>query len=94
MKTHSVTGILAMTVLLFSTGAMAERMSKTEYRAAGKNIAAEYKINHESCISYAHNKYKRSCLAEANSTQKAEAAELDARYKSLSEPAYAMIKRR
>lgn len=94
MKNHYVIGILAMTALLFSAGAMAEKMSKTEYKTAGKNIVAEYKINHKSCILYAHNKYKLSCLAEANSTQKAEAAELDARYKSSSGPTYALVKSR
>ena len=94
MKNHYVIGILAMTALLFSTGAMAEKMSKTEYKAAGKNIAVEYKINHKSCILYAHNKYKRSCLAEANSTQKTEEAELDARYKSSWAPTYALVKSR
>lgn len=94
MRTHYVIGILAMTALLFSTGAMAEKMSKTEYKAAGKSIVAEYKINHKSCILYAHNKYRRSCFAEANSTQKTEEAELEARYKSSSAATYAVVKSR
>ena len=94
MKTHYFIGILAMSALLFGTGAMAEKMSKTEYKAVGRNIVAEYKINHKSCILYAHNKYKRSCLAEAHSTKKMEVAELEARYRSSSASTYAVAKRR
>ncbi len=94
MNTHYIVAMLAMTVLLFSTGAKAKQMSKTEYASAEKKIGAEYKSNRESCTLYAHDKYKRSCIAEAKSTRRAEEAELEARYKSTSSASYAAVKRR
>jgi len=91
VKTHAI-GTLALSVFVFSAGAMAETMSKTEYASAVKEIRAEYKSNRESCKLYAQSKYKRSCIAEANSTRKAEEAELAAHYKLSSGPDLATAK--
>lgn len=81
MNTPYITVILVVAALSFSAGAMAENMSKSEYKAAGKKIAAEYKSNREVCISFAH-EYMDDCMAEAKRTAKAEKADLDAAYKS------------
>lgn len=81
MNTPYITAILAVTALSFSAAAMAENMSKSEYKAAGKQIAAEYKSNRMSCISFAR-EYMDDCMAEAKRTAKAEKADLEATYKS------------
>jgi len=75
-----ISAILAVTSLAFSVGALAQDMSKSEYKAARKNIAAEYKSNKAGCDSYANNA-RDICMAEAKGTQKVAKAELEARYK-------------
>ena len=59
-----IIAILAVTSLAFSVGAMAQNMSKSEYKAAEKNIKAEYKSAKANCGSFADN-VKDICMAEA-----------------------------
>lgn len=81
MNPDHIAAILAITALSFSAAAMAEKMTKSEYIAAGKEIAAEYRANRRSCASFAH-EYRDSCMAEARLAAKTEKADLDAAYKT------------
>ena len=51
-KSH-ITAILAITSLSFSTGALAQNMSKNEYNAAAKNIKTEHEFAKLNCASFA-----------------------------------------
>ena len=82
MNANNIAEILAITILSFSTGAMAEGMSKSEYRAAEKRIAAYYKSNQKSCDLFAAND-NDVCMTDAKRTQKIAMAELIERYKPL-----------
>ncbi len=53
MNSDHIAAILAIASLSFSAMATAENMTKSEYRAAGKEIAAEYRVNQKSCNSFA-----------------------------------------
>lgn len=55
MNKPYLTAILAVTSLVFSAGAMAQNISLSEYKAAGKSIAAEYKSAKKNCASFAGN---------------------------------------
>lgn len=66
--------------LAFSVSAMAQNMSKDEYKTAEHRIAADYKSNKAGCGSMAHNA-KDICMAEAKGKEKVGKAELEARYK-------------
>lgn len=59
-KSH-ITAILAITSLSFSTGALAQNMSKNEYKAAEKNIKAEHEFAKANCASFADNS-KELCV--------------------------------
>src|SRR3989338_4435242 len=78
-KLH-ITAILAVTSLAFSTGALAQNMSKSEYKAAKESVSVEYKSAKANCGSFAANA-KDVCMAEAKGKEKVAEAELEARYK-------------
>lgn len=64
----------------FSAGAMAQTLSKDEYKSAKQGIAAEYKSAKVACGSLSGNA-KDICKAEASGKANVEKAELDATYK-------------
>jgi hypothetical protein len=66
--------------LAFSCGAIAQSMSKDEYKASTDTIVAESKAAKASCGSLSANA-KDVCMAEANGKEKVAKAELEARYK-------------
>jgi hypothetical protein len=66
--------------LAFSAGAMAEAMTKTDYKAGKTSISAGYKTDKASCASLTGNA-KDICVAEARGKQKVARAELEASYK-------------
>ena len=80
MNNQIITAILAITSFSFSVGAMAQSMSRNEYKAAEKNIVIEYKSAKASCGSFADN-VRDICLVEAKGKEKVAKAELEARYK-------------
>jgi len=80
MNKSYITAILAITSLSFSTGAMAQSMSKSEYEAAEKNIKAEYKSAKADCDSFPDNA-RNICMAIAKNREKVAKTELEARYK-------------
>lgn len=79
MNTSYITAILTITSLAFSVGAMAEGMSKSDYKAAKKNIVAEHKSDKAACASFSAN-VKDVCLAEAKGKEKIAKAQLEANY--------------
>lgn len=80
MNKSCITAILAVTSLSFCAGAMAQDMSKSEYKAAGKNIVAEYKSAKSNCASFAGNA-RDICMAEAKGRRNVAATELKTLYK-------------
>lgn len=80
MNRIHMTTIAAAITLAFSAGAMAQSLSKVEYKADKSKIAAEYKAAKADCSSLAANA-KDICVAEAKGKEKVAKAELEARYK-------------
>ena len=79
MKNSTITAVAAAITLSFSTAAMANDMSKTEYNADKNNIQAEYKSAKAICGQYKSNA-KDICVAEAKGKEHVALAELEARY--------------
>lgn len=69
MNSPYITAILAVTSLEFSAGAMGNELSQYEYRAAEKQIEAEYQSARTICDFLAPNA-KGICMAEAKRTRK------------------------
>ena len=64
----------------FSAGAMAQSLSKDDYKAGKDRITAEYKTAKAGCATLAANA-KDICVAEAKGQEKVAKAELEASYK-------------
>lgn len=74
-------GTLAVVIgLAFSSAAMAESMSKADFKMHKEKIAAEYKAAKAACDSFSANA-KDICLAEAKGKEKVGLADLEASYK-------------
>jgi hypothetical protein len=80
MNQPYITAILAVTSLTFSAGSMAQNMSKSEYKAAEKDIISEHKSARAECDAFAGDA-KDICMAVAKGKEKVAQAELEARYK-------------
>lgn len=80
MNRFSISAIAIAIGLAFSSGAMAQTMSKDEYKSAKDGIAAEYKSAKAACGSLSGNA-KDICKAEASGKEKVAKAELEAKYK-------------
>jgi osmotically-inducible protein OsmY len=80
MKKLNTTLIAAAFALAFSNGALAQTLSKAEYKADKDKIAAEYKSASSACSSKTGNA-RDICMVEARGKQKVATAELDARNK-------------
>ncbi len=80
MNKLNITSIALALSLAFSVNAMAQSMSKDEYKAAEHRIAAEYKSDKAGCDSMAGNA-KDICITSAKGKERVGRAELDARYK-------------
>jgi hypothetical protein len=79
MKTsHSHLIALAIS-LAFSAGAMAQSVSKAEYKSGKDAASAEYKVAKEACSSLAGNA-KDICVLQAKGAEKVSVAELLAKY--------------
>jgi len=81
MNLHHITATLAITAFTFSVGVMAENMSRSEYKLAGKRIVAEFKSNMKSCDTFAR-EYKNDCMTEAKHTARTAKTDLDASFRS------------
>ena len=87
MKKLNMTAIAAAVAFAFSTGAMAQTLSKDQFQSAKADIAAEYKAARAGCDSFSANA-KDVCLAEAKGKENVNKAELDARYKPSENASY------
>ncbi len=87
MKNFNISAIALAIGLIFSAGAMAESMTKTQYKSQVKNIESQYKVNKAGCDSLAGNA-KDICVAEAKGKQNVAKAELEANYKPSVEARY------
>ncbi len=73
-------GAIAVAIsLAFSTGAIAQSLSKDEYKAGKEGILAAYKSDKANCDSFAGN-VKDRCRAEAKANEKYARADLEFRY--------------
>ena len=80
MKNFNVSAIVLALSLAFSAGAMAEIMTKNQYKSHVKSIESEYKVDKAACHSFAINA-KDICVAEAKGKRNVAKAELEANYK-------------
>ena len=78
MKHLNMTAIAVAIGLVFSAGAMAQSLSKSDYEAEKDRIEAAYKANKANCDSHSGNQ-KDVCIAEAKGNEKIAKAELEAR---------------
>jgi len=66
--------------LAFSTGALAQALSKADYQAGKDSISAEYKTQKAACSSLSANAYD-ICIAEAKGKEKVANAAIESSYK-------------
>src|SRR3970040_561821 len=87
MSKFTATAIAVAIGFTFSVGAMAQNMSKNDYKAGMDSIAAEYKSNKTSCESLSGNA-NDICMAEVKGKEKVAKAELEARNKNTNQARY------
>jgi len=87
MKKFNLNVIALAISLAFSTGAIAQSMSKDDYKAGKEKISAEYKTNKAACASFSGNK-KDICVVDAKGKEKVSKAELEFGYKPTQKNAY------
>jgi hypothetical protein len=87
MNTFNLNVIALAVGLAFSAGAMAQNLSKDDYKAGKDKIAAEYKMAKANCASLSGNP-KDICVAEAKGKESVGMAELEASYKPTSKNHY------
>ena len=87
MNQFNIAAIAVAIGLAFSTGAMAQSMSKDEYQARKDGISAEYKSAKANCDSFSRN-VKDRCKAEAVGNEKIAKTELEFRYKPTDKTRY------
>jgi hypothetical protein len=87
MNKFTISSFALAVSLVFSVNAMAQNMSKDEYKAAEKRITAEYKLDKANCDSLSGNA-KDICKAEARGKNKVAEAELEAQYKPSKKATY------
>lgn len=80
MKNINIRAITLAIGLAFSVGAMAENMSKAQYKSHEKNIETEYNASKAACDSLAGNA-KDICVAVAKGKKNVAKAELEENYK-------------
>jgi len=80
MKNFNLSAIAFAIGLIFSASAMAESMTKNQYKSHVKSIETEYKVDKARCDSLAGNT-NDICVAVAKGKKNAAKAELEANYK-------------
>lgn len=80
MKKLSINALALAAGLAFSAGAMADSLSREDYKAGKEQIAGQYKAEKAACKSFSGNA-KDICLVEAKGREKLAIADLDASYK-------------
>jgi len=79
--------LAAMVACAFSAGALAQGISKDEYKNGKDRVAADYKAAKAACKPLAGNT-KDICVAEAKAKEKVAKAELEASYKNTDKARY------
>ncbi len=87
MNTFSINVIALAVSLTFSAGAMAQSLSKSDYKAGKNKISAEYKLAKAGCDSLSGNP-SEICMAGAKGNERVALAELEAGYKPTPETRY------
>lgn len=87
MKSSSISAIALAIGLAFSTGAMAQQMSRSEYTLHKDAIQADLKTAKSGCDALSANA-KDICIAKAEGSEKVAAAELEARYQPTDKTRY------
>ena len=88
MKTLNITSlVLAIGITFGGANAVAEEMSKDEYKAYKDKIDATYKVSKEKCESFSGNA-EDICTEEAKARHNADKANLEAKYKPTDETQY------
>lgn len=80
MKNFKIKELLLVTGVVFSAAVLAETITKPQYQAQEKSIAAEYKVAKTACDSLTGNA-KDICVVEAKGKQRVSKADLEANYK-------------
>lgn len=85
---NTLVNTLALAISLsFSAGAIAQDLSKSDYKAGKNKIEAEYKLGKAACASLSGNP-KDICVLEAKGKERVGLADLEARYKPTSKNLY------
>lgn len=87
MKLFNIKTLVIAVSLAFSAGAMAQNISKTEYKAGKDKISAAYKTEKSACSSLSGNA-NDICEAEAKGKDKVALAELEVSYKPTAKNRY------
>jgi hypothetical protein len=87
MNKHHISAVAAAIGLVFSAGAMADAMTKSEYKTQKDNIAAEYKGGKANCAPLTGNA-KDICMAEAKGKERVAKADLEVHYKPSAQTHY------
>jgi osmotically-inducible protein OsmY len=90
MNRLNITTIAAAIALALSTGAIAQSLSKDDYKAGKDKIVTEYKSSKAACGSLSGNT-KDICVVEAKNKEKVATAELEASYKPSVKASHAVI---
>lgn len=80
MKKSNLSAIVIAISLVFSASAMAQGISKDEFKSDKDKISADYKAAKAACASLSSNA-KDICIVDAKGKEKVSKAELDERYK-------------
>lgn len=80
MNKFKLSAIAIAVSFAFSSGAIAQSVSKKEYKEGKDKISVEYKLAKESCASLSGNQ-KDICVVDAKGKEKVAKAELEASYK-------------
>jgi hypothetical protein len=80
MKNFKLSATALAISLIFSSGVMAESMTKQQYQSHVKSIESEYKVDKAKCDSLAGNT-KDICIEQAKGKQNVAKADLEANYK-------------
>lgn len=80
MNKQHISAFLAISSLAFSSGSIAQNMSESEYKAAGKRIVNEYSADQLKCGSFSDND-KNICMAVAKGKEKVAKTKLEEHYK-------------
>lgn len=79
MQIFKISAIALAIGFIFSTSAVAEKMTKNQYQSHEKSIASEYKADKAKCDSFSGNSAD-ICVAEAKGKQNVAKSELEATY--------------